>query len=382
MTPKPQTANLKEVAGLFLKLGTTAFGGPAAHIAMMHHEVVEKRKWVTDEQFLDLMGAANLIPGPNSTEMAIHLSLRRAGRWGLILGGLSFITPAMLIVGGFAWMYVQFGTLPQAEALLYGIKPVMIAIILMALVKLGKKAVKSKTLAVIGVGTIILALFNLNPLLILVLAGVVVMFIHIIEHKSRGGINSFGWLMPVAGTSVFQLGEHPIRLNTLFLTFLKIGSVLYGSGYVLIAFLNSDFVINTGWLTEQQLVDAIAIGQVTPGPVFTTATFIGYLLGGVPGALAATAGIFLPSFIFVALSSRLIPRMRDSSNIGALLDGVNVAALGLMVSVTWQLGKASLVDLISVGIGLLSFGLLVNWKVNPTYLIIAGGVVGLASQFL
>ncbi|MGD2027157.1 MAG: chromate efflux transporter [Anaerolineales bacterium] len=385
MHTQEKSTNLREVAALFLKLGATAFGGPAAHIAMMHAEVVEKRQWLTEEEYLDLLGATNLIPGPNSTEMAIHLSFLRAGWPGLIIGGISFIAPAMLIVGLLAWVYIEYSTLPETEWLLYGVKPVVIAIILNALWKLGKKAVKSRITAAAGAAALILAFLNINLLLVLLLVGVAVMVASnftSFKGSPPGGGKLPALLLPLGSTGLFQLAARPFSLELLFLTFLKIGSVLYGSGYVLLAFLNTDFVTRFGWLTNQQLVDAVAIGQVTPGPVFTTATFIGYLLGGTPGALLATAGIFLPSFIFVALSNRLIPRMRDSTWVGGFLDGVNVAALALMAAVTWQLGQSSLVDLLSTGVGILSLLLLIYGKVNSTLLIFGGAVIGLAASLL
>ena len=371
--------NLREVVGLFLKLGTTAFGGPAAHVAMMHDEVVQKRKWLSEEEFLDLLGATNLIPGPNSTEMAIHLSLLRAGWPGLILGGASFILPAMLIVGVLAWAYVEFGSLPQVDWLLYGIKPVVIAIIVNALFMLGRKAVKDPTTTVIGVIGLVLAFLGVNPLVVLLLAGLAGVLIALTQRLIRkpSGKDVSAWLLPFGGFKLVQLADRVVDLQLLFLTFLKIGSVLYGSGYVLLAFLRTDLVVNYGWLTNQQLLDAVAIGQVTPGPVFTTATFIGYVLGGIPGALLATLGIFLPSFIFVALSNRVIPHMRRSPLVGAFLDGVNVAALGLMAAVTWELGRTSLIDLISVLSGVVAYVLLVRFKVNTTWLIFGGALLGL-----
>ncbi len=378
-----QSKNLREVVGLFLKLGMTAFGGPAAHVAMMHDEVVQKRKWLSEEEFLDLLGATNLIPGPNSTEMAIHLSLLRAGWPGLILGGASFILPAMLIVGVLAWAYVEFGSLPQADWLLYGIKPIVIAIIVNALFMLGRKAVKDPTTAVIGVVSLVLAFLGVNPLVVLLLAGLAVVLIALSRRLIRRppGKELSVWLLPVGGFKFIQLADRVVDLQLLFLTFLKIGSVLYGSGYVLLAFLRTDLVVNYGWLTTQQLLDAVAIGQVTPGPVFTTATFIGYVLGGVPGALLATLGIFLPSFIFVALSNRVIPHMRRSPLVGAFLDGVNVAALGLMAAVTWELGRTSLIDLLSVISGVVAYVLLVRYKVNTTWLIFGGALLGLLVFF-
>lgn len=284
---------LAEVATLFLKLGFTAFGGPAAHIAIMHDEVVSRREWLTDEQFLDLLGATNLIPGPNSTEMAIHIGYVRAGWPGLIAAGLGFILPAALIVLALAWLYVQFGTTPTAGWLLYGIKPVVIAIIAQALWALGGKALKNSALALIGAAVTGLYFLGVHEIVLLFAGGLIFMFLSNRERIRK--INPV-ILLPV-GVAALSQSAIPFSLSILFLNFLKIGSVLYGSGYVLLAFLRADFVLRLGWLTDQQLLDAVAIGQVTPGPLFTAATFIGYLLGGMPGALLATLGIFLPSFI-------------------------------------------------------------------------------------
>ncbi len=299
---------LVEVILLFTKLGFTAFGGPAAHIGLMHDEVVVRRKWLTDEQFLDLLGATNLIPGPNSTEMAIHIGYVRAGWAGLLLGGFCFIAPAMLIVLALAWLYVQFGTTPQAGWLLYGIKPVVIAIIAQALWTLGTRALKSRLLALFGAIVFILYFLGVNEILLLFAGGLVFM---LIANLRRLKTLNPAILLPISSVAFFQ-SPAPFSLSLLFLTFLKIGSVLYGSGYVLLAFLRADFVTRLGWLTDQQLIDAVAIGQFTPGPVFTAATFIGYVLGGTSGALLATLGIFLPSFIFVAISNPLIPKIRNS----------------------------------------------------------------------
>ncbi len=374
------SSRLREVASLFLRLGFTAFGGPAAHIAMLHDEVVIRRKWLTDQEFLDLVGATNLIPGPNSTEMAIHTGFLRAGLPGLIVAGACFIVPAMFIVLFLAWVYVRFGATPQAEWLLYGIKPVVIAIIAQALWNLGRKAVKNPLTG--GVAALVVGLYflDVNAIILLLAGGLIVMILANLRRLSARGAAVF--LLPFAAIPSLPLLSAPFSLSLLFLTFLKIGSVLYGSGYVLLAFLRTDFVTRFGWLTDQQLLDAIAIGQVTPGPVFTTATFVGYLLGGVPGALLATLGIFLPSFFFVAISNPWIPRMRQSIWIGSLLDGVNVASLGLMAAVTWQLGVASLVDPLTILIGLLSFLLLARYKVNTTWLIAGGALAGILHAML
>ena len=368
---------LREVAILFLKLGITAFGGPAAHIAMMRDEVVKRRKWVDDRHFLDLLGATNLIPGPNSTEMTIHLGLIRAGWKGLIAGGACFILPAMLIVMAIAWTYVQFGTTPEASWLLYGIKPVVIAIIVQALWGLGQRAVKGLLTALIGLTVLILYFLGVNEILLLFAGG----FVAVIAKNLPGIRNSnlSGIIAPVAGLSLPAAitAVTPFKVSHLFLVFLKIGSVLYGSGYVLLAFLRADFVTRLGWLTDQQLIDAIAVGQVTPGPVFTTATFIGYILGGIPGALLATIGIFIPSFIFVAISNPLIPRIRHSPRISAFLDGVNIASLGLMAAVTIQLGRASFIDPMTIGIAVITAILLIYFKVNSTWLVAGGAAAGL-----
>jgi chromate transporter len=376
---RPFSQGLTEVARLFLKLGMTSFGGPAAHIAMMHDEIVKRRQWLSDQQFLDLVGATNLIPGPNSTEMAIHIGFLRAGWPGLIMGGICFIVPAMLIVLSLAWVYVRFGTTPQVEWLLYGIKPVVIAIIMQALWSLGQKAVKGGLTAAVAVIVIILYFMGINEIALLFGGGLMVM---LVTNYRRFRRRMAGIFIPLSSVGILSYVSIPFNLPQLFLTFLKIGAVLYGSGYVLLAFLRADFVVRFGWLTDQQLMDAIAIGQVTPGPVFTTATFIGFVLGGIPGALLATLAIFLPSFIFVAISNPLIPRIRNSAWVSGLLDGVNVASLGLMAAVTWQLGRASLTGPLTILIALSSFVLLIWFKVNSTWLIAGGGLIGLLSSVL
>jgi chromate transporter len=376
----PRWQRLAEVAGLFLKLGVTAFGGPAAHIAMMRHEVVRRRAWLDDQRFLDLLGATNLIPGPNSTEMTIHLGLLRAGWCGLVVGGACFILPAMLIVMALAWGYVRFGTTPAAGWLLYGVKPVVIAIIVQALAGLTPKAVTGPLIACVGLGTLVLYALGVNEIVLLATAGIVVMLGHNVQRWQQSRVTSI--VLALGGVSLPALAVTTFSLPLLFLTFLKIGAVLYGSGYVLLAFLRADFVVRLGWLTDQQLLDAVAIGQVTPGPVFTTATFIGYMLAGVPGALWATLGIFLPSFVFVAVSNPLIPRLRNSPWASGLLDGVNIASLGLMAAVTWQLGRTSLVDPLTVVVALLSAGLLLRYNINATWLIAGGAVVGLLRALL
>lgn len=344
----------------------------------MHNEVVDKRKWLTDEEFLDLLGATNLIPGPNSTEMAIHIGYVRAGWPGLILSGLGFVLPATFIVLVLSWLYVQFGTTPQAEWLLYGIKPVVVAIIAQALWNLGSKALKDKTLIVIGIIVFTLYFLRGNEILLLFAAGLVYMFISNIQRLRN--LNAAALL--AFGAMALSQAVIPFSFPVLFLTFLKIGSVLYGSGYVLLAFLRADFVLRLGWLTDQQLIDAVAIGQVTPGPLFTAATFIGYLLGGTLGALLATLGIFLPSFIFVVISNPLIPKIRNSVWAGSLLDGVNASALGLMAAVTLQLAGSSLTDFYTILIALISLFLLLRYKINSTWLIAGGAIAGFVFSFI
>jgi len=368
--------SLSSLALLFLRLGTTAFGGPAAHIAMMEDEVVRRRKWMTRDEFLDLLGAANLIPGPNSTELAIHIGHRQAGWPGLLVAGSSFILPAMLIVMSFAWAYVRYGSLPQVAGILYGVKPVIIAIVLHALWSLSHTAIKSKFLAVVGIVAVILTVLRLHELLVLFGAGLVAVLARTIVQR-RNDLKS---LVTAPGLAMlFQTGTAgaaSFGLWPLFLFFLKVGAILYGSGYVLLAFIRADLVERWHWLTEAQLLDAIAVGQVTPGPVFTTATFIGYVLGGTRGAVVATLGIFLPAFFFVAVSGPLVPRIRRSPLAGAFLDGVNVAALALMLVVTYQLGRAAVVDFVTLGLALISAFVLFRWRVNSAWLIIAGAIVG------
>jgi chromate transporter len=369
---------LAEVAALFLKLGFIAFGGPAAHIGIMHDEVVIRRRWLSDQQFLDLLGATNLIPGPNSTEMCIHIGYLRAGWPGLLAAGLGFILPAAGMVLGLAMLYVRYGATPQAGWLLYGIKPVVIAIIAQALWSLGRKAVKSTLALMLAIGVLGLYFFRVNELLLLFAGGLLLMFISNVKSLRSAPP---ALLLPLGGLAL-QTAAAPFSLSLLFLTFLKIGSVLYGSGYVLLAFLRSDFVLRLGWLTDQQLIDAVAIGQLTPGPLFTAATFIGYILGGTPGALLATLGIFLPSFILVALSNPLIPRLRESAWLGSLLDGVNASSLGLMAAVTIQLGISSFTTAFTIMIGLIALFLLARYRINSTWLIAGGAAAGLLSHLL
>ncbi len=373
-----RSGHLGEVAALFLKLGFIAFGGPAAHIAMMRQEVVQRRKWVSEQEFLDLLGGANLIPGPSSTELAIFLGYRRTGWLGLILGGTLFILPAMLLVLAFAWAYVRFGSLPQATWLLYGIKPVIIAVIVQALYNLGRTAVKGPLLAVLGVAVVGLYLLGVNVIILIFGTGLVVL---LIENRGRlGTLQATPGVAPALASTPLAAAAVPFSLTVLFLTFLKIGALLYGSGYVLLAFLRADFVENLHWLTDQQILDAVAVGQFTPGPVFTTATFIGYLLAGVPGAVVATVAIFLPGFLFVALIFPVVPRLRRSPWTSTFLDGVNVAAVGLMVGVTWQLGQAAIVDVVTIVVALVALLALIRFKLNSAWLVMAGGIVGIVAH--
>jgi len=369
--------NLKEVVLLFLKMGFTAFGGPAVHLGIMHDEVVKRRKWLNDEQFLDLVGATNLIPGPNSTEMTIHLSYLRAGWPGFILGGISFVLPAVLMVMGLAWSYQKYGAAPEVAWVLYAVKPVVIAIILKALWSLGKQAIKDLLTGITVLTVFILNLIGVDTLVLLFSAGIIVMLIKNFRVMKKDP-PTLKALLPLSLPSVASLVPKVFSLSTLFFTFLKIGSVLYGGGYVLLAFLRSDFVVRLGWLTEKQLIDAVAIGQVTPGPLFTTATFIGYILAGIPGAILSTVGIFLPSFFFVAISNRFIPKMRQSIWFSEFLNGVNAASLGLMAAVTIQLAKAVFVDLTSVILAAISFILVIFTKISATWIILAAIVFGFA----
>lgn len=387
MTCKPSHP-LLELAGLFLKLGTTAFGGPAAHIAMMEDEVVRRRKWLTPAEFLDLLGATNLIPGPNSTEMAIHIGFRRAGWPGLLIAGTCFILPATVIVMIIAWAYMRFGKLPEANAILYGIKPVIIAVVLQALWNLGKTALRTRPLIAAGIIAATASFLGANELLILFSVGLAMILLRSTTSTnptSTAFVPLIGFTPTTSATFIATAGATaaaPFNLNLMFLFFLKVGAVLFGSGYVLLAFLRSDLVERWQWLTEAQLLDAVAVGQFTPGPVFTTATFIGYVLSGPTGALLATVGIFLPAFMFVAISVPFLPRLRTSPIASAFLDGVNVASLALMAVVTWQLGTTALVDWLTVFLAIISAGLLIYWKINSAWLLLGGAVVGVLRLFL
>ncbi len=362
----------KEIFKVFLKLGTVAFGGPAAHVSMMEEEIVNKRKWLSREKFMDLYGATNLIPGPNSTELAIHLSFERGGLLGLFIGGVSFILPAMLIVLSLAYTYMVYGALPELTGMLSGIKPVIISIVLLALYRLGKNLLKNKLSIAVFAFAFTLTFLGLGEIRVLIFTALV-LFIYK-KYKTRAfSFNPFGTLL------LFSLGAKEFTKMTslsVFSIFLKIGSVLYGSGYVLLAFLESEFVHKYQVITSSQLIDAVAVGQFTPGPVFTTATFIGYLIKGFPGAIAATVGIFLPSFLLVWLLNPLIPKMRNSKVFSVLLDGVNLASLALMASVLIKLGNSSITNFYTFVIFIISFIALLKTKINSAFFILAGGVIG------
>jgi chromate transporter len=380
-TEERSKTSLRELSLLFLKLGTIGFGGPAAHIAMMEDEVVRRRRWLTHDEFLDLLGATNLIPGPNSTEMAIHIGHRRAGWKGLVVAGISFILPAVLIVMAFAWAYVRYGSIPEVKGVLYGVKPVIIAIVLQALWSLGRAAIKTKLLAVIATAAVILTFLGLHELLVLLGGGLLVVAVRSILRTIKGQQSllspiSASPLIAFLQSTTTSAATASFSLGLLFLFFLKVGAVLYGSGYVLLAFIRADLVERWHWLTETQLLDAIAVGQVTPGPVFTTATFVGYVLGGTKGAAVATVGIFLPAFIFVAASGPLVPRIRRSPIAGAFLDGVNAAALALMVFVTYQLGRAAIMDFTTIALAVISGAILFSFRLNSAWLVLGGGIAG------
>jgi chromate transporter len=388
---------LRELAALFLRLGTVSFGGPAVHIAMMETEIVRKRQWVTRQQFLDMLGAANLIPGPTSTEMAINVGFVRAGWAGLCAAGASFILPAALITGALAWAYVRFGTLPQATSVLGGIKPAVIAVIAIAVWRLGKTAVRNAGLAVLGGLSVAAFFFGLNPIAILLGGGLVGMLVRQARTFRRAAAPLLSLLVPCRAFSVsavcrsWAVFVHPFgavavasvpivaspSLGRIALFFLRVGTVLYGGGYVLLAFLEQGLVLQHGWLTQQQLLDAVAIGQFTPGPVLSTATFIGYLLGGAPGAAVATVAIFLPSFFYVALLAPVLFRLRQSVWMAAFLDSVNVCAVALMAGVTFRLAGNAMRGWPSWVIAVVALAVLLRWKVNPAWVALGGGAAGL-----
>jgi len=369
--PAPSSS---ELALLFLKLGCIGFGGPAAHIALMRQEMVQRRGWLEEQEYLDLIGAAGLIPGPSSTQVALAVGRRLAG-WRGLLAGAAFILPAVLLVLALAWAYGRYGATPGASWLLYGIKPAMIAIIVRAIVGMARTAARGPLLVVIGLGAAALYALGITPILVLLAAGTVAFAARF--RLPRPSLSPVLLLLPL---------PHPMppahSLVVLFLTFLKIGAVVYGSGYVLLAFVRADFVGHLGWLTDRQLIDAVTIGQITPGPVFTTATFIGYLAAGVPGGLLATVAIFLPSFLLVPLVFPLVPRLRRSPHLAAALDGVNIGALGLMAAVTFQLARTALVDPLTVALAAAAAVLLIRFRVNAVWPILGAGVIGLLAHVL
>jgi chromate transporter len=395
-------SRLRELARLFLKLGTIGFGGPAAHVALMEHEVVRRRAWLTREEFLDLVGATNLIPGPNSTELAIHIGRLRAGTPGLLVAGAAFILPAFFIVTALGWVYQRFGSLPEAGALLRGIKPVMVVIVVQALISLGHSAIKSVPLAIAGVAAVIAIVMRVvDEITLLAIAAIGAGLIAWLRGRGTGtstssralsigspaGAISAAPAVQTTATTVVGVtagaaataaaaATAPVALWPLFLVFAKAGSLLFGSGYVLLAFLQTDLVERLGWLTRAQLLDAIVAGQITPGPVFTTATFIGYHLAGLPGAVVATVGIFAPAFVFVAASAPIIPALRRSRVTAAVLDAINVASLALMTAVTVLLARDAVTDVTTLAIAAAAAILLLRYRVEPTLLIAAGGIIG------
>ena len=368
-----EKSNLKEIARLFLKLGFTAFGGPAAHIAMMRQEVVIKKQWLTEQHFLDLIGATNLIPGPNSTEMAIHIGQERGGWKGLLIAGFCFIMPAVIITGFFAWLYKEYGHLPSVQPFIFGIKPAVIAVIIAAIYPLAKKSLQTVELGIIGVVALVLSLIGVSEMLILFGAGFAAMGLTAIRLKKSNNANT---LFPLILTGTSGGGFFtPLNLR-LFLSFLKIGAILYGSGYVLFAFLDSELV-TPGIISRQQLIDAIAVGQFTPGPVFSSVTFIGYQVNGLNGAIISTIGIFLPSFLFVALLNPLVRKMRTSKLFAEFLNAVNVASIALILAVCYQMGQDSVSNWRAILIAVCSAFILFRFKtINSAFIILGGSLAG------
>jgi len=371
-------ASLKDIAKLFLKLGIIGFGGPAAHIAMMQDEVVTKRKWLSETHFLDLLGATNLIPGPNSTEMAIHIGHEKGGWKGLLIAGLCFILPAVIITGIFAYFYAEYGQLPSVQPFIYGIKPAIIAIILAAIYPLAIRSTKSTILRILGILVLIGSILALNEIYLLFGAGFFMLGYQYFQKNKNQGFS----IVPMAFLGI-STSDFSNDLNTrLFLIFLKIGAILYGSGYVLFAFLDAELV-TTGLLTRQQLIDAIAIGQFTPGPVFSSVTFIGYQINGISGAVYGTLGIFLPSFLFVALLNPLVKIMRKSDIFSSFLDGVNVAAVAIILAICYVLGKETITDWKTIFIAIISLIFTFGFKkVNSAIVVLGGSLLGYALSLL
>ena len=379
-TPLRKMTDLFEVAGLFLRLGATAFGGPVAHIALMEQEVVIQRGWISRDEFLEMLDIVNPIPGPNPAEMAVLIGYRRAGWPGLLLGGLCFILPAVFIVSVIGWAYMKFGKLPPAEGMLYGIKPIIIAVLMQAIWNLGRAAIKTPLLGIVSAAATVLSCFSGNPLAVLLIAG---MFM-VLARATLRPLTTMTCLAPPLGAAsglrlLLTAGTMaPFSLWPMFLFFFKVGAVMFGSGYVLLAFLHTDFVEHRQWLTDGQLLDAIAVGQFTPGPLLATATFIGYVLGGSHAAFVATVAIFLPAFMLVAISGPVVPRLRHSRTACAFFDGVNVASLALIMVVTWQLGSIVVVDWLTISLAVAALIWLLFYRVNSTWLILGGAAVGLA----
>lgn len=358
---------LKELIKLFSRLGITAFGGPAAHIAMMRHEVVSKKQWMDNSQFMNLVGLTNLIPGPNSTELAIHIGKDRAGWRGLLAAGACFILPAVLITGCIAWLYKKYGTLPEVEPFIYGIRPAIIAVIVMAVYPLAKASVKNYKLAIIGALALVLAFIGLQEILVMFGLGLVYML-----YSRLTTNNNLVSILPILSLTP----EKVISNTSLFLIFLKIGAILYGSGYVLFAFVDEELVVR-GILSRQQLIDAISVGQFTPGPVFSSVTFIGYQVNGFMGAVAATLGVFIPSFVFVAVLNRFKDRLMRSKLFASFLDAVNVASVAVIAVVCWQMGQESITDWQTISIALTSLILLLaKPKLNSAYIVLFGSIAG------
>ena len=375
-TTQTKWQRLGEIAVVFLKLGLTAFGGPATAVAMMRQEFVLKRKWLSEEEFLDFWGISNLIPGPNATELAMYIGRKHAGWPGLVVGGIFYIVPAMLMVMALAWAYVQFGSLPALDGILSGIKPVVVAILVSALVGMLKPRLR-KTLGLVIAAAVFLAyLLGVGPLPLLLAGGAVMGLVVYFKNKKKQPPNVSVWAPWFLFLGRGATSPGAFNLWRLVWVFLKAGALMYGSGYVLLAFIQDDLVDKLGWLSQAQLVDAIAVGQVTPGPLATTATFVGYLMGGVPAALLATLAMFLPGFLFAALTHPLLVKLRESDRARSFLDGVVFAALGLMAGITWQIGWAALIDPISIGVALVALFLLLRYELPAPWLILGGAVVG------
>lgn len=375
--PEARRGRLGELARVFLKLGATSFGGPAVHVALLEDEVVARRKWLTRQEFLDLLGATNLIPGPNSTEMAIHVGLRRAGWPGLLVAGACFILPAFLIATLCGWFYLRYSQLPQLQGALYAVKPVVLAIVAQAIWRLAGTAIRGPRAAAVATVALVACLLGAHELLVLLAAGAAVPLLSRFGGTRALALVTSTWLS-VGAAAPLATAPAAVGLWPIFGFFLKVGAVLYGSGYVLLAFLRADLVERWSWLTETQLLDAIAIGQILPGPLFTTAAFIGVQLGGFAGACAATAGIFLPAFVFVAISAPFVHRMRSSPVAAAFLNGVNAASLALMTAVLLQLAGTALTDALTIGLALVAAVGLLAARLNPIWLILGAAAIGLA----